>query len=121
MERIPLDHKNYEKIKLVVSDLHLGSGMFLESGERNVLENFVFDREFSEFLENLSFVNEDPDFPVELILNGDILDFLSVNYKETYFDFISETVSLTKLKMIIEGHPVFFDALRKFISKKINP
>lgn len=118
MERIPLDHKNYEKIKLVVSDLHLGSGMFLESGERNVLENFVFDREFSEFLENLSFLNEDPDFPVELILNGDILDFLSVNYKETYFNFISETVSLTKLKMIIEGHPVFFDALRKFISKK---
>ena len=39
-----------EKIILVVSDLHLGAGMFVK-GRKNCLECFHSDKEFVEFLE----------------------------------------------------------------------
>ena len=39
-----------KKIKLIVSDLHLGLGKTLEGGRLNSLEEFGFDDKFVEFL-----------------------------------------------------------------------
>lgn len=108
--------KPLKKIKIVLSDLHLGSGPFLHSGERNMKESFYFDREL---IELINFFSEEKylDAPVELILNGDILDFLTVHYKERYLNFVSENLALYKLKQIIKGHSKVFEALIEFVSK----
>jgi predicted patatin/cPLA2 family phospholipase len=38
------------KLKIVVSDFHLGKGKILRDGTQNILEDFIYDREFAEFL-----------------------------------------------------------------------
>ena len=38
------------KFKLVVSDFHLGKGRYFRDGTQNILEDFIYDREFAEFL-----------------------------------------------------------------------
>ncbi|MBX9765742.1 MAG: metallophosphoesterase, partial [Bdellovibrionales bacterium] len=101
------------KLKLVVSDLHLGVGKFHSAGEINQLEEFYYDERFAEFLNYYS-TGEYQEAEVELILNGDILNFLQVDYRGHFLSVITESISLEKLKNIVGGHPVFFDALRKF-------
>ena len=108
--------KPLKKIKIVLSDLHLGSGMFNSNGEKNHKENFYFDRELIELI-NFFSMGKYQKAKVELILNGDILDFLTVHYKNTYLNFISEKVSVWKLKTIIEGHKKVFEALSEFVKK----
>lgn len=105
-----------KKIKVVLSDLHLAGGLFLEDGSPNYLENFKFDRELVSLIYYFS-NNYDQ---VEFILNGDILDFLNVE-GEIKNNGISEVESFKKLKIILRGHPEVFDALRKnIINKKIK-
>ena len=101
------------KIKLVVSDLHLGVGKYLAGGEINALEEFYYDDRFSEFLSYYT-SGDYADVEVELILNGDILNFLQVDFRGHHLSVITESISLEKLKNIVAGHPVFFQALRKF-------
>jgi len=72
-----------DKIILCVSDLHLGAGSFYE-GRKNNLEDFNYDKEFVEFLEFYSSGGFQK-VEVELIINGDFLDFLAVPFVE-YFD-----------------------------------
>ncbi len=109
--------KPLKKIKIVLSDLHLGGGMFNSKGDKNSKENFYFDRELIELI-NFFSSGKYENAPVELILNGDILDFLTVHYKNKYLNFISERVSIFKLKKIISGHSKVFEALSKFVAKK---
>lgn len=111
--------KPLKKIKIVLSDLHLGGGMFNSAGEKNPKENFYFDRELIELITFFS-SGKYEQAKVELILNGDILDFLTVHYKNTYLNFISEKVSVYKLKKIINGHRKVFDALQEFIKKMVK-
>lgn len=103
-----------KKVKLVVSDLHLGVGKILKGGEINSLEEFYYDERFSEFLNYYS-TGEYQDSEVELILNGDILNFLQVDYRGHHLNVITETISLEKMKNIVAGHPIFFNSLRKFV------
>lgn len=105
-----------EKIKLVVSDLHLCSGVRLPGGSKNPLEEFFFDRLFSEFL---SFHTTGPyvNMEVELILNGDIFDFLQVDHNGHYITMLTEKIELKKLERIVKGHSIFFNALNKFAQK----
>lgn len=105
-----------KKVKIVLSDLHLGSGIFRSNGDKNARENFFFDRELIELINYFS-SNKYENAPVELILNGDILDFFTVHYKNKYLFFISEKVSLYKLKKIIKGHKKVFKALADFLNK----
>jgi UDP-2,3-diacylglucosamine pyrophosphatase LpxH len=104
-----------KKIKLVVSDLHLGLGVTLEDGRMNSLEEFYFDEKFVEFLKFYS-SGKYSDCDVELILNGDILNFLQVDYQGHNLTVITASVTLFKLKKIVEGHKKFFEALRQFAS-----
>lgn len=108
-----------KRIKLVVSDLHLGVGRTLDSGQLNSLEEFYFDERFAEFLHFYT-TGAFADCQAELILNGDILNFLQVDYRGHYLTVITESVTLDKLKRIVKGHPRFFGAIRDFAAKEGN-
>lgn len=108
-----------KKIKLVLSDLHLGTGRLGDNGRINHLEEFYYDDKFVEFIHfysNGKFANCD----VEIIFNGDIFNFLQVDYKGHFLTVITESISLLKMKNIVAGHPKFFSALRDFAAKEGN-
>ena len=108
-----------KKIKLVVSDLHLGTGAAFEGGYCNPLEEFNYDEKFAEFLEHYSCGGFE-DHDVELILNGDIFNLLQVDYRGHYLTVITEDITLEKMEYIIKGHQVFFNALAKFCEREGN-
>lgn len=101
------------KLKLVISDLHLGRGRNLGGGTTNSLEEFFFGQKLVEFLHYYC-AGEFRDAEVELIINGDFLNFLQVDYHGHFLTVITESVSLTKLRSILDGHPEVFAALRDF-------
>ena len=104
-----------KKLKLILSDFHLGKGKRLSDGSINSLEDFNFDHKFRELLE---FYSTGPyeDAEIELIFNGDMLNLIQLDYHGHYTVIITEQVSIAKTKSIIEGHPVFFNSLRDFLS-----
>lgn len=102
-----------KKIKLVISDLHLGLGRVLESGATNHLEEFYFGEKLIEFLHYYS-TGEYRDAEVELIINGDFLNFLQVDYRGHHLTVITEGVSVEKLKGIVAGHVHVFKAMKEF-------
>lgn len=101
---------------LVVSDFHLGKGKFLPNGEVNILEDFAEDERFVEFLEHYStgtyYLSE-----VHLVLNGDILNLIQIDKHGEFTHLINEEDVVAMLADINNGHPEFFDALRKFLSR----
>jgi UDP-2,3-diacylglucosamine pyrophosphatase LpxH len=117
------------KVKIIVSDLHLGAGFFdLDKG--NVLEDFIVDSTFARFLHEMKEESEIEGTDFELIIGGDMIEFLQApavdqfeprrayppeNYRSTL-----EEDSARKIDLIIRGHPMFFAALREFI-KPANP
>ena len=107
---------SFQKTILVISDIHLGAGEMV-NGKRNLLEDFHYDKEFIEFLDYYS-TGQYGKNEVELIINGDFLDFLAVPFVN-YFDdeFWSEEAALEKLKIILNAHKDVIDSLIKFISK----
>jgi len=104
-----------KKIKLVVSDFHIGKGARLPNGSMNLLEDFPHDLRFKEFLE---FYTKPPydGAEIELIFNGDMLNLIQVDYHGHYPIVFTENVAVTKTKSCIAGHPVFFNSLRDFLS-----
>ncbi len=115
-----------EKVKIVISDCHISAGRFFE-GRLNPHEDFFFDDELADMIEYFSHgeYGEKDGIPVEveLVLNGDFLDFLNVPYRGEFEDAITEVVALHKLEAIISGHPRLMGALKKFASlngKKIT-
>lgn len=108
-----------KRLKLIVSDLHLGVGRVLESGQINSFEEFYFDEKFVEFIHYYQ-TGKYADYDVELIMNGDILNFLQVDYRDHYLTVITESVTVEKLKRIVAGHPSFFNALKDFARKEGN-
>ena len=108
-----------KKAKIIVSDLHLGVGRTLRDGTQNTFEEFYFDEKFVEFLHFYS-SNDYENGEVELILNGDILNLLQVDFDGHYLTVLTEAVSLAKTKRIVNGHPKFFEAIKKFVAKNNN-
>jgi len=117
------------KVKIIVSDLHLGAGSFdLDQG--NVLEDFIVDEAFAHFLREMEEESEIKGTDWELIINGDMLEFLQVPATEPFdpqkayppedYRSSAEEDSAKKTDLIIKGHPMFFAALREFI-KPANP
>ena len=101
------------KVKLVVSDFHLGKGRYFADGTQNILEDFVYDREFSEFLNYYS-TGRFAEVEVEIILNGDILNLLQIDTWGIQTHLITERSVVRALHKIIAGHPEFFEGLRRF-------
>lgn len=107
------------KTVLVISDIHLGAGNIV-NGKRNYLEDFHYDHELVEFLEYYS-SSEFSSREIELVINGDLFDFLAVPFVP-YFDdeFWSEDASLAKLKLICDAHPEVVTAFSNFLKSKKN-
>ncbi len=106
-ERVP------RRYKLVVSDFHLGKGRYFRDRTQNILEDFVYDREWSEFL-NYYRSGIYADVEVELVLNGDILNLLQVDSWGVHTHMFTERRVARAVERIIAGHPDFFQALRRF-------
>lgn len=111
-----ITEKPLKKIKVVISDLHLGKGRLLADGSINSLEEFYFGEKLVEFIHFYS-SGAFKDYDIELIINGDFLNFLQCDYKGHYLSVITESVSLDILKGIVEGHKNVFKAFREFVSK----
>ena len=105
------------KIKLVISDLHLGSGKTLEGGQSNPLEEFYYGDKLVEFL-NYYTSGEYKDCATELIINGDFLNFLQVDYRGHYLTVLTESICLSILKDIVAGHSRAFKALAEFAQRE---
>lgn len=101
------------RYKVVVSDFHLGKGRYFKDGTQNILEDFIYDREFAEFL---NFYRSGPyaEAEVELILNGDILNLLQIDTWGVHTHLITERSVERAVERIVAGHPEFFEALRRF-------
>ncbi len=97
--------------------MHLSAGKIVD-GKKNNLEDFNYDKELVEFISYYS-SGEFSKKSVEIIINGDFIDFLAVPFVD-YFDdeFWSDQASLEKLKMIISAHQEVFLALKKFTQEK---
>lgn len=106
---------NIQKVVLVISDLHLSAGKMFK-GKRNLLEDFHYDSELIDFLTYYC-SGDYESIEVELVINGDFLDFLAVPYVEYYDDeFWSERAALAKLRMIMDAHRGVLDALKRFLA-----
>lgn len=116
-EETEIKKESPKKIKLVISNLHLGKGRFLENGGMNPLEEFYFNEKFVEYINYYS-SGVYKDYEVELIINGDFINFLQVDYKGHFLSVLTESVSLELLKKVVKGHKNIFDALAAFASKE---
>jgi UDP-2,3-diacylglucosamine pyrophosphatase LpxH len=101
------------RLKLVVSDFHLGKGPYREDGSVNVFEDFRHDGKFAEFLDYHRHDDWD-DAEVELVANGDFFNLLSVDLDGRLQDRITERLAVEKTEAIVRGHPSVFDALERF-------
>lgn len=101
------------RYKLVVNDFHLGKGPVLKDGTINILEDFRFGPRFVEFL-NYYCSGEYADAEVELIINGDFLNLLQIDYLGIHTYLVTEKMVAHTVRSIIAGHPDVFDALRAF-------
>ncbi|HOX44707.1 MAG TPA: metallophosphoesterase [Myxococcota bacterium] len=104
-----------KKLKLVVSDFHLGNGPTLPDGSVNQLEDFVYDEQFIEFLQHHS-AQAGQDVDLELILNGDLLNMVQLLPHEQHLGLLTERAAVAKLEAILAGHQALFEALRTFNS-----
>lgn len=101
------------KYKIVISDLHIGRGKVLADGSVNVLEDFIADRQLMEFLEFYS-SGKFYESEVELVLNGDILNTIQVDYRGYHSPILTEAIGIEKVRSIAKGHPKIFSALKAF-------
>ena len=106
-----------KKIKLIVSDFHLGKGRLLPDGSMNPLEDFFYDDKFIEFLKHYT-SGEYENAEFELIINGDFFNLLQTEYVEGA-DVITEKKAVKIMDDILNGHPQVFDAL-SFIATRLN-
>ncbi|MDO8462138.1 MAG: metallophosphoesterase [Deltaproteobacteria bacterium] len=101
------------KIRLVVSDFHIGKGKVLPDGSFNYLEDFFYDRQFVEFMQYYrkgEFEKEN----VELVCNGDFFNHLHLDADEQDPDLLSERVALTRMEEIFKGHLEVFEEMKAF-------
>jgi UDP-2,3-diacylglucosamine pyrophosphatase LpxH len=112
---------------LIVSDLHLSEGRHSETREFSTNEDFFFDEEFARFVAHYQDQTRWPGKKWHLIINGDFLDFLQVTSQKDappslkrdpehpeYGLACGKQETVYKLKKIMEGHWLFFEALAEF-------
>ncbi len=122
------ERPNYQLI--IVSDLHLSEGWDPKTKRLSRNEDFFFDLNFQRFLQHLAGRAERGRFSYRLLINGDFVDFLqftSVPDEETIRGEIitkrekelglgtSTIKTLWKLNILMNGHWIFFNALKEFV------
>lgn len=105
-----------DRIKLIVSDCHLSAGRFFE-GRLNPHEDFNLDDDMCDLFEHFSTGPYGEGVEVELILNGDYLDFLNVPVRGEFEDFITRERADYKCDAILAGHPKVMAAIKRFASQ----
>lgn len=100
-------------LRLVLSDLHLGTGF--EPGHPNPLEDFPHDETFQNLLEHYD--REVGDGELEIVLNGDIFDLLKVRVNGAFPLEITDAIATEKLRVCLDGHPVWVRALRAVLAR----
>ena len=100
-------------VTIIVSDLHMGGG-HADPGDDFVYQNSQFTR----FIQSQGETQEGKQGQLELIVNGDFLEFAQVN-PEAYSlassrYWCSESESVWKLVPILNGHADVFQALTDF-------
>jgi len=118
-----------DKITLVVSDLHMGSGRDPERGTWSPTEDFFRDAEWAQFLGHYGRRGK-----CRLVINGDMVDFLQVltrpsaaearsygipgrDISPRYGLRCSEAAAAFQMDRILDGHPVAFQALADFLAR----
>jgi len=113
--------------KIILSDLHLGAGSF---GGANPLEDFRHDRQFSDFLMSLRDESESAGRPMDLIINGDFVEYLQVPavpvseydpraaYPEDAYRSTTEADAVLRTDLVIAGHRPVFEGLAGFLSER---
>jgi len=113
----------------IISDLHLSEGRNPCSKRFNRNEDFFFDGQFDRFLGYLESESQRRGRKWHLIVAGDMVDFLQVTRlpkehgftltkrEEEYGLGTSPEKSAWKIKVIMDGHWVFFKALGRFLTK----
>jgi UDP-2,3-diacylglucosamine pyrophosphatase LpxH len=105
-----------KKVHIFISDAHLSQGL-QPDGEWHKVEDFRSDREFAGMLDLL-----DHEHPQEVVIvlhfNGDIFDFMGMPVEGSYLAVPTVEASLGQFRAIMTGHPVFFDAVRRFMAKR---
>ena len=94
---------------IVFGDIEMGAG--------NLTDDFISDKILSRLIRNFA----ERQHPVDLVLNGDIFDFLKCPSQlnpSTYPRHITREVSLAKLALIYQAHPEVFQALKCFSAQK---
>jgi len=101
--------------QLIISDLHLGKGKFLKNGQLNILEDFEEDDRIYEFFKYYS-SGEYYTEKIHLILNGDILNLIQIDIEGIFTHIVDEEITFKALQKIYDGHPLFFQGIREFLS-----
>lgn len=105
---------NLARTEIIISDIHVGAGELDDCDGK-------LEAQLVHFLGSLSARRESP---VELVINGDFLDFAQAEpWKGEKFEgaagdiplCFTEEQSLKKLNRIIESHKAVFQALNKFL------
>jgi UDP-2,3-diacylglucosamine pyrophosphatase LpxH len=110
-----VEQEPVEALKIVVSDFHLGKGAWLEDGLPNLMEDFHQDDKLAELLAYYSTGPGRRDArEVELVINGDFFDYLTVDVSGRYPDAMFESIAKEATELICKGHPIAIEALGKF-------
>jgi UDP-2,3-diacylglucosamine pyrophosphatase LpxH len=113
---------------VIVSDLHLSQGRNPRTRRFNLKEDFFFDGQFDRFLSHLEAESERLSRKWHLVIAGDMADFLQVTRvpdrpgftmsrrEREYGLGTSLEKSVWKMKVMMDGHWMFFKALGRFLS-----
>lgn len=86
----------------------------IEMGKGDIMDDFHDDEALVKFIEHAGSVKADE---VTLVLNGDVFDFLKMDYEGKYPRYITEEISLWKMDRVMEAHPKVFYAWKSFLAK----
>jgi len=96
----------------VISDLHLG-GRAPESGETRGFQITTHGCELADFINNEIAFKQHIAKEVELVINGDVVDFLAEEEWDAFND--DADIALEKMKRIVAQESAVFDALRNVL------
>lgn len=89
-------------------------------GAGTLTDDFISDKALSRLINSLSRRKD----PVDLVLNGDTIDFLKCPYfekgKKKFTRHITVAISQAKLVLVYRAHKEVFEALKKFLQKRKN-
>jgi UDP-2,3-diacylglucosamine pyrophosphatase LpxH len=110
---------------VIISDLHLSEGRNPVTKKFNLNEDFFFDEDFDRFLSYLEDESQRRGRKYRLIIAGDMVDFLQITSLPDGFELRRSEAeyglgthpdkTIWKMKVMMNGHWVFFKGLGRFI------